>query len=418
MLFLIASAFALDTVDSHGFHLAPADGDLIDHVSTWTAEEHTPQTGNVSAVLEYAAEPLVLHFSNGASLPLVDSLAALNLGGFYAVTPNFSLAVQAPIYFTQDPARTGVGLGDLRLAAPVGLQVHSSNLALGVVPYLDIPGLYPTRAHLTSNGPTFGLIGAASLSDGNTWSLSTNLGLSLTPEINFYNLNGGPKLIANLAASHTLGEHVALGAEVVAHPSLYDNLVTGTESPIEAIGSIRGDIAKQVRWTAGLSAALSRGASAATWRAFGGISVALGHKRPTNEPPAVSPPITVDPPGVEVRDGKVFIIKPIFFDFDKADIRFPDSQDTLDKLIKVMQNHHEIHLLQISTGTDTRGGDEYNMRLSNDRAASVVTYLVENGISPNRLTSIGLGENALLEEDCIDETCHERNRYSLFTILE
>jgi outer membrane protein OmpA-like peptidoglycan-associated protein len=425
MLFaLIASAFAQDTIDAHGFHPAPDDGDLIGGVSAWNAEAHEGGRLNLEALLEYANDPLVLHATvdgDRVEWPLIDSLAALNLNGFYAITDHVAVTLTAPVYLSVDPGYS-VGLGDLRMGVPVTL-LTAPGFNLGLVPHLDVPGFYSPQAQLTSDGVALGLTGVASVTDGSTWDLSANLGMALTPNIDFYNLNGGEKLIAAISASHTLGPHLALSGEVVASPAIRDNLVTGTESPVEAIAALRGLASRQVRWSVGGAAALSRGASAATWRAFAGISAVFDTRPEVMErgiDVAPPPPDTrpEDPPGTEVRDGQIFIMEPIYFDFDKADIRFPDSQQTLEKLIKVLRNHDEIRLLQIATGTDVRGSDAYNQKLSERRAASVVAYLVAHGIDANRLTSTGFGEKRLLEQDCTDEACHEKNRYSLFTILE
>jgi outer membrane protein OmpA-like peptidoglycan-associated protein len=48
--------------------------------------------------------------------------------------------------------------------------------------------------------------------------------------------------------------------------------------------------------------------------------------------------------------------------------------------------------IQVSGHTDSRGNDDYNMRLSKDRAQSVVDYLIRNGISSSRLQAVGYGE--------------------------
>ena len=48
--------------------------------------------------------------------------------------------------------------------------------------------------------------------------------------------------------------------------------------------------------------------------------------------------------------------------------------------------------IQVSGHTDSRGNDDYNLRLSKDRAQAVVNYLIRNGISSSRLKAVGYGE--------------------------
>jgi outer membrane protein OmpA-like peptidoglycan-associated protein len=118
--------------------------------------------------------------------------------------------------------------------------------------------------------------------------------------------------------------------------------------------------------------------------------------------------------------GKVFRLKNILYDFDKADIR-PDAALILNELVQIM---HENPTLKIELGshTDSRGTNEYNQDLSQRRAQSAVDYLVSKGIARLRMIAKGYGESRLINRcadgvECTEEE-HQANRRTEFTVLE
>lgn len=82
----------------------------------------------------------------------------------------------------------------------------------------------------------------------------------------------------------------------------------------------------------------------------------------------------------------------IYYDYDSPNLR-PESFPELDKLIALL-NENPGMTIQINSHTDARGKDAYNEKLSAGRAQSVVNYLVEKGISVDRLTAKGYGEKS------------------------
>jgi outer membrane protein OmpA-like peptidoglycan-associated protein len=110
----------------------------------------------------------------------------------------------------------------------------------------------------------------------------------------------------------------------------------------------------------------------------------------------------------------------IFYDFDKATLR-PESDSTLQALTKFMSDQPNIRV-EIASHTDNKGSDDYNERLSQARAQSVVDYLIAHGIESSRLEAKGYGErnpevpNANPDgSDC--PVCRQRNRRTEFKIL-
>jgi len=108
----------------------------------------------------------------------------------------------------------------------------------------------------------------------------------------------------------------------------------------------------------------------------------------------------------------------IYFDLDKWNIR-KDAEVELNKILKVMRDFPKIKV-DIRSHTDSRHSHQYNEELSEKRARASKDWLIKKGISPNRLTAKGYGENQLLNR-CKDgvrcsETEHAVNRRSEFII--
>ncbi len=115
------------------------------------------------------------------------------------------------------------------------------------------------------------------------------------------------------------------------------------------------------------------------------------------------------------------VINPIFFDFDKSNIR-TDAQYELENIVDVMRKHSDM-VIKIESHTDSRGRDNYNLKLSDRRAKSTRDYIISRGIDPSRIESaIGYGETQLLNEcangvKCTEEE-HQINRRSYFYIVK
>lgn len=89
--------------------------------------------------------------------------------------------------------------------------------------------------------------------------------------------------------------------------------------------------------------------------------------------------------------GSKIVLNNIFFDFDKASLR-PLSNVEIKNLVLLMKSNPNLKV-EISAYTDSKGNDEYNQNLSEERARAVVNKLIENGISADRFKAKGYGEN-------------------------
>jgi outer membrane protein OmpA-like peptidoglycan-associated protein len=113
-------------------------------------------------------------------------------------------------------------------------------------------------------------------------------------------------------------------------------------------------------------------------------------------------------------------LKNILYDFDKSNIR-PDAAIILDNVVAILKQNPSLKI-ELSSHTDSRGNDAYNLSLSQRRADAAVEYLVDNGISRNRLGAKGYGETRL-KNDCgngmnCSEAQHQENRRTEIKVLE
>lgn len=120
----------------------------------------------------------------------------------------------------------------------------------------------------------------------------------------------------------------------------------------------------------------------------------------------------------KIEVGKSFVLDNIYYDFDEWEIR-EDAKPELDKLVKILKENPTMEI-ELSSHTDSRGTDSYNLKLSEKRAQSAVNYLIEKGITESRLIAKGLGEMELKNScsngvACSDEQ-HQLNRRTEFKI--
>lgn len=114
-------------------------------------------------------------------------------------------------------------------------------------------------------------------------------------------------------------------------------------------------------------------------------------------------------------------ILPILYELNSARLTAESKQIIDDNLLKLMKDKPNLRI-EIMSHTDSRGNDAYNMSLSQQRAQSVVNYLVGKGISRNRLVAKGYGETRLKNRCANGVECseneHHANRRTEFRILQ
>jgi len=132
----------------------------------------------------------------------------------------------------------------------------------------------------------------------------------------------------------------------------------------------------------------------------------------------------MDVPMVSITADIPVSLKNVFFDLAKATLR-PESHIELNKLVDFMVKNPSLKI-EIAGHTDTRGDAKANLILSQDRANSVVQYLIEKGINASRLVAKGYGESKPLIADAEiekmateqeKEIAHQENRRTEYRII-
>lgn len=133
---------------------------------------------------------------------------------------------------------------------------------------------------------------------------------------------------------------------------------------------------------------------------------------------------SLDPLHSEVSAGnngekRLFVIRNIYYDLDKFEIR-EDARVELDNIIDLMNKYLDIHLV-LTSHTDSRASNDYNIRLSKNRSEAVSKYLAKRQIPESRITTDHKGEKKLVN-DCDDnkpcpEENHQLNRRTEFRLI-
>lgn len=134
-----------------------------------------------------------------------------------------------------------------------------------------------------------------------------------------------------------------------------------------------------------------------------------GHPAPA---PAPTPPAD----HAQVSNGKIVIDEKIQFEHDKAGI-LPVSFPILDAVAKVMKENPQVKKILIEGHASAEGDAAYNMKLSDDRAKSVMSYLEQHGVDKSRLSAKGFGTTQPLADNATEQG-REKNRRVEFTIID
>jgi|GEM_PF-543995 len=111
---------------------------------------------------------------------------------------------------------------------------------------------------------------------------------------------------------------------------------------------------------------------------------------------------------------KAIEVKDIFYDYDKSAIR-PDAAVRLDTLVQTLLDNPKINI-ELSSHTDQRGKDAYNLKLSQRRAEAAVAYIVSKGVPAARITARGYGKTRPIVANAKSEAEYQRNRRTEFKV--
>lgn len=241
-----------------------------------------------------------------------------------------------------------------------------------------------------ARGPMLGLAGEIGLND--RWSLGAGFGYAFNPHVeNYYSLKDTSMWKASIGLNYQFNQQWSAGIGYLMYRvSGEQNRKINLDTDVVMIGM--------------------------TYR--------FGAPKPAEEPqpePVTEEPVVVEEPQIEepeIEEPELIIeptpiteepkadetpqekeerierinefLHPIFFDFDKHNIR-KDQIPYLNEALKVLKANKDLYIL-IAGHADPPGTNEYNQKLSERRALSVRNWLVENGINASRITMIGYGE--------------------------
>ena len=136
---------------------------------------------------------------------------------------------------------------------------------------------------------------------------------------------------------------------------------------------------------------------------------------PSVEVPAMNSSVTSEPISKDLLDseGRATLEQRIFFAFDQSDLSAA-ARELLSAKAEVLRRTPSLSL-RIEGHADERGSDEYNLALSNRRAAGALRFLVSQGISAERLGAAGYGEEQPLDSGD-NESAWARNRRAEFRV--
>ncbi len=117
---------------------------------------------------------------------------------------------------------------------------------------------------------------------------------------------------------------------------------------------------------------------------------------------------------VPIEEGQNAVMNNLFFDFNKTKLN-SDSYPELNRLVKLMNQYPKMKI-EVAGYTDNVGGDEYNLKLSENRAKSVAEFIISKGISKNRITSKGYGKSDPVADNSTEDGRHLNRRVELIIV--
>lgn len=119
-------------------------------------------------------------------------------------------------------------------------------------------------------------------------------------------------------------------------------------------------------------------------------------------------------PIIREKERKNFVFQPIYFDYDKAEIR-AEHTDFLKRMVRVVDGHSDLRI-KVTGHTDADGSDEYNIELSKKRAQALIEFFIANGLSSDRIEIDFKGESLPVDSNNTPEG-KQRNRRVDFAFI-
>jgi outer membrane protein OmpA-like peptidoglycan-associated protein len=416
--------------------------------------------------VNYAKNSLVVVDGDGeiTNTFVGDRVGADVLASFSVADP-FSIGVGMPLYFQGGDAEpSAVGLGELRVVPKLRILNDRESVGLALAAEVRAP---------TDTGDFSGDESAVSVTPKlildhrfrSGLRLGANVGATLREESRFFNVLEGNELVYAAAAAYAFNPDTELGVEFNGGAGL--NETDTEEVALEALPYLRQGLAPDWVLQGGVGVGVMAGYGVPTFRAFlgvrwsptshdadrDGISDAddkcpneaedMDHFEDMDGCPEEDPdtdqdgvpdhqddcpeaketingvddddgcPDTGDP-RVIYEDGEFKILDAVQFEHGSAKVT-EKSRSLLDQVALMIKSYPQVERVRIEGHTDDTGPEDVNQRLSEQRANSVRTYLINKGVSPKRLSAKGYGESKPLV-DGTSESDRTQNRRVQFVV--
>ncbi|PIU56620.1 MAG: hypothetical protein COS89_05795 [Deltaproteobacteria bacterium CG07_land_8_20_14_0_80_38_7] len=356
---------------------------------------------NFGTMFDYAYKPLEYADNSGnRRRGIVDNLFVENFFGAVGFTNWFEAGINLPVVWLETYYNLNSGalnvpeenfyghLGDLRLETKFLLpKIENFPVRFALVPFMYFPT--GDSDHLLGNGmwsPGIKLAIDGAIKD-RVW-LTANIGYRNYMHTRYD--NNAPDAVIDDTLELGGAVHVKVTKEWSVIGEIYSEEVISAffenslQNPAEII--VAGRYTPQTEKLKGLSATfgvgtgISRGLGSPDLRLFAGLQ----YRRPEKVEKVKKELAVLRPDRIEITDC-------IHFEFNKSVIK-EESYSILDAVVQVMVNNPQVKLVRVEGHTDWIGSDSYNQKLSEQRAKAVHQYLIEKGVSTERLTYKGYGE--------------------------
>lgn len=419
VFFQASSAQALNTQSLRYYFFG---GRALSHVES---KPNPKDTLTMGFGLNYAMNPLEVGTNPGGIRVsgIVNHLFTLDVGFSYSFTDRIAASIGVPVHLGSNLAsltgtamETAANIGDILVAIHVNIinpGDNALNAGLGVVPFVSLPS-GKLSDFVGDTSVTGGLLLSGDI-DLNGHYLGLNVGARLRKTENFNNLSVGNEFMYNFVYHHALSSAFRLDgfAEINGSTVLKDFWTKANESPFEArLGLTKAFMDNdQLKVTIANGIGLGNGFGAPDYRGALKLTYDYEVKHKVVEQ-VVEEQLPARIERIEKQLKELTIYYPT--DGDQVD---PFYDQKIAGIAKILKTNPDLGPLYIVGHTDDVGSNQYNQRLSEKRARKAHDSIVENGLDPLQIVSIGLGEEHPAVPNTSDAN-RSLNRRSLFTFVK
>ncbi len=393
-----------------------------DYFSVYGSKTLKAWQGHMGFYFDYSNRPLQFVATGSAvgRQSVIDHLFIADLMGALGFNDWFEAGINIPIevynfYFTDDTSGQedhGGGMGDMTIDFKFRVvDIDEHKIGFAVMPFFTLPSGDTTR-YLGNGAVTGGLKLVTDFKIQERFTMSVNLGATLRDDVTRNEVRIDDQFTYGVAGNVRIAKNWQGIAEIYGSTVMRDFFSVSNSSPLEAGGGIRyyiGDSGFAVN--VGGTAGIIDGVGSPRFRGFAGLTWTspIAEACPECPPPA-------PPPDPRINNGKIVLWGKIFYDTNKATIK-PISFPVLDDVVDVMQKNPQLRLVEVQGHTDARASDEYNLKLSQERAESAKNYIISKGVDASRLVAKGYGESQPIADNTTKEGMSQ-NRRTEFVILQ